>query len=345
MLLNVRNNYYICIYLIAMSYTVKVFYNKKDLPELDDVSFFHDASLFDLYNDIPYYTPFMIVCFENEEPIAALFGHIMRINRLLNTFVFRRCYVSEKPAYYKPNLPELEIFGLLLDKLVKEMKTRVFYVEIRNLGDPIFGYKAFRDNRFFSIKWINIKNSLQRKRKIWDQLSRSRKNQVNKAKRKGVYIEELTDKDELTSIYKLIDKNINWKFSHRFPPYKYFDNFFHSFILKEKGKIFITKYQKKIIGGIIIGLHKNETAYNLYYWGKTKSYKSLYPTIYTIWYALNYAEENGFNYFDFMDAGYLHEKAGKPRFLLQFGGKQHATRRWYKINWGWLNFFASKFYD
>ena len=60
---------------------------------------------------------------------------------------------------------------------------------------------------------------------------------------------------------------------------------------------------------------------------------------------MDYAERNGFKYFDFMDAGYIHEKAGKPRFLLQFGGKQHATRRWYKFNWGWINFFASKIYD
>ncbi len=189
-----------------MNYKVKVFYDKEKLPQLDNVSFFHDTSLFDLYKGISYYTPFMVVCFENEQPVAALFAHMMRINRILNTSLFRRCFVSQKPAFYQPNLPEQEIFALLLRTLVEEMKKRVFYVEIRNLGDPIFGYKAFRDNRFFSIKWINIKNSLQRKRKIWNQLSRSRKNQVNKAKRKGVYIEELTKKEELASIYKLIDK-------------------------------------------------------------------------------------------------------------------------------------------
>ena len=141
-----------------MNYILKVFYNKEKLPILNDVSFFHNAAFFDIYNDIPYYTPLMVVCFENDEPVAGLFAHIMRINKLLNASVFKRCYVSQKPAYFKSNLPEEEIFSALLDKLMNEMKTRVFYVEIRNLGDPIFGYKAFRENRFFSIKWINIKN-------------------------------------------------------------------------------------------------------------------------------------------------------------------------------------------
>lgn len=328
-----------------MDYSLKVYYKKEDLPHLDDVSFFHNTCTFDLYKNLPYYTPLMIVCFQNEEPVASLFAHIMRINRFLNTSIFRRCYVSQKPAYYKENIAEEEIFSKLMNTLMIELKHKVFYIEVRNLGDPIFGYKAFRDNCFFSIKWINIKNSLQRKRNIWNQLSRSRRNQVNKAKRKGVYIEEVTKESELSTLYKLIDKNIHWKFSHRFPPYTYFDNFFHSFILDGKGKIFITKYQDKIIGGMIIGFHKNEIAYSLYYWGKTKTYKNLYPTIYTIWYAMTYAEEQGYKFFDFMDAGYIHEKAGKPRFILQFGGKQHATRRWYKFSWNWINFIASKFYD
>ena len=328
-----------------MNYKLKVYYKKENLPDLGDASFFHNACTFDLYENVSYYTPLMIVCFLNNEPIASLFAHIMRINRFLNTSIFKRCYVSQKPAYYKDNLPEDDIFCQLLNTLMKELKHRVFYTEVRNLGDPIFGYKAFRDNSFFSIKWINIKNSLQRKRNIWNQLSRSRKNQVNKAKRKGVYIEELTNKAELATMYKSIDKNLHWKFSHRFPPYTYIENFFHSFIQNGKGKIFITKYQEKVIGGIIIGLHKNKEAFSLYYWGKTRTHKHLYPTIYTIWYAMTYAEKHGYEYVDFMDCGYLHENAGKPRFLLQFGGKQHATRRWYKFNWNWINFFAAKFYD
>ena len=316
-----------------MNYKLKVYYKKEDLPHLDEVSFFHSPSTFDLYKNVPNYTPLMVVCFLNYEPVASLFAHIMRINRFLNTSIFKRCYVSQQPAYYNENLPKEAIFCELLNTLMKELKHRVFYTEVRNLGDPIFGYKAFRDNCFFSSKWINIKNSLQRKRNIWNQLSRSRKSQVNKARRKGVYTEELTNEVELAEIYELIDKNIHWKFSHRFPPFSYIENFYHSFILKGKGKIFITKYEGKAIGGIILGLNNNKTAYSLYYWGKTRTYKNLNPTIYTIWHAMTYAEEHDYEFFDFMDCGYLHEKAGKPRFILQFGGKQHATRRWYKFNW------------
>jgi len=57
------------------------------------------------------------------------------------------------------------------------------------------------------------------------------------------------------------------------------------------------------------------------------------------------AEEQGFSYFDFMDVGFLGKNTGRTRFLLQFGGKQRATRRWYRFNWSLLNFFANKIYE
>jgi lipid II:glycine glycyltransferase (peptidoglycan interpeptide bridge formation enzyme) len=185
---------------------------------------------------------------------------------------------------------------------------------------------------------------LQRKRKIWDQLSSTRKNQVNKARRKGVVLEELTSHDNLREIYKLIDKSNNWKMSNKFPPYQYFENFFNCYVLHGKGKILLSRHNEKIIGGIILGFEQ-KTVYVLYFWGKEKRYKTYHPTVFTIYSAMELAEKEGYEYFDFMDSGYLNINAGKPRFLLQFGGKPKSTRRWYRFNWGLLNFLAKKIYD
>ncbi|HLW10266.1 MAG TPA: hypothetical protein VKX35_07695, partial [Fermentimonas sp.] len=73
--------------------------------------------------------------------------------------------------------------------------------------------------------------------------------------------------------------------------------------------------------------------------------KNIYPTIFTLYSAMQLAENDGFEYFDYMDVGFLNKNTGRLRFLLQFGGKQIATRRWYRYNWGLLNFFANKIYD
>jgi lipid II:glycine glycyltransferase (peptidoglycan interpeptide bridge formation enzyme) len=328
-----------------MGYSVKTYYRKEDLPPMEETNFFHTPSSFDWYGNSPTYTPLMLVAFDNGVPVAAMLAVIMRINRFFRGKLFKRCFISQQPAFFGKKLPQIEIFDALIAHLVKEVRNRVFFIRYEDLGNAIFGYKGFRENGFYSVKWANIRNSLQRKRKIWDQLSKTRKNQVNKALKKGIAMEEFTSEEKLPEIYKLIRNTNNKKISRRFPPYQYFENFFRHYIRNGKGKILLTRYQGKIIGGIILGFEKKETVYCLYFWGKSKRYKLLYPTIFTIYQAMQISEEKGFQYFDFMDVGFLNKNAGRSRFLLQFGGKQRATRRWYRFNWGLLNFFAKRIYD
>lgn len=327
-----------------MPYEIKTYYRKEDLPPLEDTRFFHYTLSFDWCRNISYYTPLMVVAFEDGKPIASMFAVIMRINRFLHGSFFKRCYISQQPSFHKEDISKIEVFDCLITHLVKETRNKVFFIEYRNLNDTIFGYKGFRENKFYSIKWINIRNSLQRRRKIWDQLSASRKNQINKAVKKGVITEEITSEKRLREIYNLIQSIRNWKMTNRFPPYGFFENFYHYYIKAEKGKILLTQYQDKIIGGIMLGF-ENKTVYCLYEWGKNKTYAHLHPSAFTIFSAMEMAEENGFEYFDFLDAGFLNKNAGKPRFLLQFGGKQKATRRWYRFNWRLLNFFANTIHD
>ena len=328
-----------------MEYSVSIFYNKEDLPMMDDSNFFHYNSSFDWYNSTPTYKPFMLVAFKEALPVAAMFAVIVRRNRYLRGSLFKRCFISQQPSFFDENISKIDLFHILISHLVDEVKNKVFLVRYDTLGSSIFGYKGFRENRFYSVKWINVKNSLQRKRNIWEQLSTTRRNQVKKAIKKGVKIEEFTSKNNLPEIYKLIEDTNNKKITHRFPPYKYFENFFHHYILKGKGKIIIARYQNKIIGGAVLGFEGKENVYCLYYWGKSKRFKTLYPTIFTLYSAMQLAEDNGYEFFDYMDVGFLNTNAGRTRFLLQFGGKQTATRRWYRYNWGLLNFFANKIYD
>jgi hypothetical protein len=328
-----------------MKYSVNIYYNKDDLPVIDDSNFFHYSSSFNWFSNTPTYKPFMLVAFKDTKPVAAMFAIIVRRNRYLYGSLFKRCFISQQPSFFDDTVSQIDLFHILISRLVDEVKNKVFLIRYDTLGSSIFGYKGFRENNFYSIKWINVKNSLQRKRKIWDQLSNTRRNQVNKAIKKGVKIEELTSENNLPEIYKLIEVTNTKKIAHRFPPYKYFENFFHHYILKEKGKIILTRYQNKIIGGAVMGLEGNETVYCLYYWGKSKRFKFLHPTIFTLYSAMQLTEDDGYNFFDYMDVGFLNKNAGRTRFLLQFGGKQAATRRWYRYNWGLLNFFAKKIYD
>lgn len=327
-----------------MEYEVRTYYNKSDLPYLSDKNFFHFASTFDWYSNISYYTPLMIVVYRDNKPIASMSALIMRINRFLYGSAFKRCYLSQQPDFYEKELNKIEVFDLLISALVKEVGTKVLYIEYRNLSSPSFGYKGFRENGFYYARWINVYNSLQKRRDIWNQLSRTRKNQVNKSKRKGVLIEEITTAEELRHIYTLINKSKNWKVFNRFPPYQYFENFLEFYVKANKGRILVSKYKDKIIGGVILGFQRKKVVL-LYFWGKDKTYKYLNPSVFTLYSAMELAEKEKYEVFDFMDAGYLNIRAGKPRFLLQFGGKSKFTRRWYRFNWKILSFLAKRIYE
>ena len=327
-----------------MEYQVRTYHNKDELPPLRDGNFFHFASSFDWYSNISYYKPLAIVVFRDGSPIASMFAITMRINRFMYGSAFRRCYVSQQPNFYERKVNKIEVFELLIKALVKEVGNKVLYIEYRNINSAIFGYKGFRDNGFYYAKWINVFNSLQKRRNIWNQISRTRKNQINKARRKGLEIEEVTYSDDLLEIYTLINKSKKWGLFNRFPPYQYFENFLKYYVSTNKGRILITRYKGKIVGGVFLGFQQKRVCV-LYYWGKDKTYQHLSPSVFTLYSAMEIAEEEKYEVFDFMDSGYLNILTGKPRFLLQFGGKSQATRRWYRFNWRILNFFAKQIYD
>lgn len=328
-----------------MDYVIRTYYSKEDLPDIEDKSFFHSKSSFDWYAKSSKYNPFMIVAFRDSVPVGAMFAVIIRQNRLLTYRLFKRCIISQAPTFYSDDISEIELFDAMLTHLVNEVKNKVFVIRYQSLASAIFGYKGFRENKFFSVRMVNVRNSLQRRRDIWNQLSSSRKRQINKATKKGAVIEEVTSEEMLPIIYEIIKSANSKKVRRRFPPYEYFENFFRHYVKNGKGKILLLKYQGKIIGGTILGFEGKSIVYCLYYWGRSKRYKSVSPTIFTIYSAMRMAEQEGFEYFDFMDVAYINKRAGRLYFLLQFGGKQSATRRWFRFNWGLLNFFANKIYD
>ena len=51
-----------------------------------------------------------------------------------------------------------------------------------------------------------------------------------------------------------------------------------------------------------------------------------------------------FRHMEFMDVGLPFRKHGYRDFVLRFGGKQSSTRRWFRVNWNWLNKLLVKFY-
>jgi len=328
-----------------MNIEVKIYFNIEELPTLPVEQYENCVDLFLLYKDIPYYKPFLLIAFSEGKPVASLFSYIMRINRFFGGSFFKRCYINQPPTFfYAENADVDEIFKELITKWYSFAKRQAFYLEVHNLESTTLGYGIFRKFHFISTKKINIKVQINEEIPVWNKLSLRKRAQVLKSQRIGLIIEELSTEEELRILYNYFEKYNNWKFVHQLPPYKYFENFYHQMTVRNKGNIFLTLYKNKIIGGNIVAL-KNDTITNLFDWSHSKRYAKLHPSTFSLWNLVEYGEKNGYKTIDFLESGHFNQKTGRVKKLINMGGIEKATRRWYRFNWKVINYFMSKMYN
>jgi hypothetical protein len=65
----------------------------------------------------------------------------------------------------------------------------------------------------------------------------------------------------------------------------------------------------------------------------------------SVWAAIEDAHKRGIPHFEFAVSGApLRNNTGFRNFILNFGGKQVSTIRWYRYRWMWINKILRKIY-
>lgn len=327
-----------------MPLKLTTYYKGSEVPDIPGSNVFHSKELFLVYEATPGYTPIMIVGYMDERPVVRLLAATRTSIRTFPPAFFRRCEVYGSGEYFDETINREDIFGELLEHLTNEVLTSAFLVEFRNLDTPLFAYKYFRDNQYFSINWLKVHNSLHSQTRADERISVSRRRQIRKGFENGAEVYATTDKDEILAFSKMLKKNYSSKLRKHFPSIDFFKNFNEITAPKKMGKTFIVKYKDKIIGGSVCAYTKD----NAYLWfsgGLRKSYVLQYPGILAVWKAIEDAYLSGYQHLEFVDAGLPFRKHGYRDFVLRFGGKQSSTRRWYRFNWKWLNNLLIKIYS
>mgnify|MGYP000222967661 CR=1 FL=1 len=169
-----------------------------------------------------------------------------------------------------------DLFGEMLEHLTNEVLCKSFLIEFRNLENPLFGYKAFRKNNYFTINWLRVRNSLHSK-VPYERLSMSRKRQINKALRNGAIMEVADNEKDIQDFSRMLKKAYSSQVRKYFPDIGFFRLLAWQNPEKELAKVFLVKYKGKIIGGSIC-LFSKESAY-LWFSGVCGNYTFLYPGI------------------------------------------------------------------
>lgn len=326
-----------------MPLKLTTYYRGSEIPDFPGTNTFHSKELFQIYEETPGYTPLLIMASEDGKPIARLLAAIRKSIRMFPPSLIKRCEVYGTGEYLTAEADKEKIFGEMLEHLTTEVLRSSFLIEFRNLENAMFGYKYFRSNKYFPVNWLRVRNSLHSMKKTEDRFSPSRIRQIKKGLKNGAKVEEAHTVEEIHDFSRMLHKVYSSRIRRYFPANDFFRHMNNMLIKGQQAKIFVVKYKEKIIGGSVC-IYSGDDAYLWFSGGMRKTYALQYPGVLAVWKALEDAHQRGFRHMEFMDVGLPFRKHGYRDFVLRFGGKQSSTRRWFRINWSWLNKLLVKFY-
>lgn len=326
-----------------MPLKLTTYYRGSVVPELPGTNTFHSTELFRIYEATPGYSPVLIVASEGDKPVAKLLAAIRRSVRMFPPGIIKRCEVYGAGEYFDETADKEAIFSDMLQRLTDVALRDSFLIEFRNLENPMFGYKSFRDNRYISINWLRVRNSLHSIEKVESRFSPSRIRQIKKGLKNGAQVREARTMEETLNFANMLHHVYSSKIRRHFPNINFFLHL-ESQLKEEQSKIFIVTYKEKIIGGSAC-IYSDDSAYLWFSGGMRKTYALQYPGILAVWKALDDAKQRGFRHMEFMDVGLPFRRHGYREFVLRFGGKQSSTRRWFRFRWDWLNRVLMRIYE
>ena len=321
------------------------YYRGSVLPMLPGNDTFHSTTLFHLYEETPGCYPVLLVVSDGDKVLGKLLAVVQRIVRFLPFYAIRRCVSYGPGEFFCADHQREEVFKLLMSELTSYAnRMDCFVVEVRNLPQALTGFAIFKQNNYFPVNWMRVRNSLSVEGKIEQTFSPSRRRQIRRALKNGAETMSIHTKAEITEFTEMLKRNYSYKIRKHFPNDKFFSLMKDYLVEGRLSKIFVTKLHEKIIGGCVC-IYSGDTAFVWFSGGMNKTHILQSPTVMAIWTALTDAQQRGYRYLEFLDVGTPFRKHGYRDFVLRFGGEQISTRRWFHFRWKWLNQLCVSFYS
>ena len=225
----------------------------------------------------------------------------------------------------------IEAVSLLLRYYNNIIKNEVLYSRIYPLNDTPQVIPCFKENGYEYGIWNNFLIDLNRPvNEIRRDIDKYKRKNINRASKKGVYIEEITEKSLIPVFYDLLKET----YTNRKQPLEdisYFKAVFDILLPKKMAKFFVAKFKDEYIATRLVLTYKGV----VYDWhtGASRKFLSLYPNDLLVWHILKWGAENNFHTFDFGGGGTSDDlNAGWVRFKRKFGGKMVSYGRYTKIH-------------
>ena len=328
-------------------------------PGLMEDNFFHSPQYFALCQHTPRHRPYLVVLQDEKGEIAAQMLAVVRYRTSwFPPYYYMHCRIMGEGVYRDLPSPEekasstgststsgavTEAFAMMLQTITSKLGRRMLYVEVSHLSHKMLGYRQFRDNRYFPVRWMSIHNSLH-SRTPEERISSSLQHRIDNAYQRGVITDEVQSDDDFREFMRLL-RHHNWLKPKRYIPA---DEFFQQ--LRQptddetvNGRLFLTRYRGHIVGCSAV-VYSCGQAYLWFAAYRRKTYAFAHPRELTIWHAIKDSHQRGCDHIFFMDVGLPFRKNKFRDFILRFGGKPESTYRWFRFSIRWLNSLLSWIY-
>lgn len=320
------------------TYHINIYTRGELLPALNCSNFFHSPELFRILERTPGVKPYMVVVTTDDGKPCAHMLAMARYRRALFVFRYAQGRVYGEGVYAQGS-DRKTLFSLMLEAISRRFGLRItFSIEFSDLSQKMFGYRDFRANGYFPIPWMHIHNSLHSKTPE-ERLEKRTIKKIKRAYSQGLITREAVDSKEIDIFYDMLHHYFLAKVQRYIPDRTFFQEIGNAV----NGRIFVTEYNKKIIGGSAV-IYSEGNAYIWFTAARQKSYPLLHPRTLTIWKAITQAHADHMNHVFFLNVGLPFERNPYRDFLLSFGGKPVSTYRWFRFNIGWINRLFSWWY-
>ncbi len=294
--------------------------DKSDWEELlqnsTTASYFQSPECYDFFRSLSFLDTFGWAVYSGRTIKGLVCGYITANGGKFKQYLSRRAVIQGGLLLAK-DITDDEISALLA-VLKNSIKHKVIYLEIRNNND-YSRYRHIFDKEGFDYKpHLNyIVDTSANISKIREQYSESKKRQIRKAKEQNVICHLTYNQNDIDAFYELLKNLYKTKIKKPLFPKEFFDNF----VKLSNSRLFVVEKDKTIIGGIACATLTDRVLYEWFVCGDTVNFNHLYPSVIATNSAIEFACNNGFEYFDFMGAGTPDKAYGVREFKGKFGGQ------------------------
>lgn len=202
------------------------------------------------------------------------------------------------------------------------------YIETRNFNDYSPWREAFEKTGFVYQPHLNFHINTSSIDVVEANLGKSRKRDIKTTIREGVSIVEISqlglqvsnlEREKLVHEYYLLLKKL---YDAKIKTPLFPEPFFQSLAKHPDGRILLTMYNGRVIGGTVCVEQTNKCVYEWFVCGEDGIYNHIFPSSYATYAGICYAAEHHCPRFDMMGAGKPDEVYGVRDFKARFGGKE-----------------------